>query len=513
METTNKWMPTNFRSYLSLNKTRQLVEEQPIYIEGLGVDKYAVKNNLEVAKWATGYIPEVHQSFLSYQKAKRLKDVIRDKVLGGGIFLENNDGIIDESLFYKFLAQVLDNTLVKGSCIAKVNLNDGICELDVIPLGYYKVAYGLKKKIIKAKVYLNKLDSKEGESYVLVEKRYFKNNDSYGYGRYKIERWTFDDYSGQISDDEIDYDMLPDKIKQWIDSQEIDFTEHKLFKNSIGIYQFDNTWTNTRYPSSNVGESLYLDLNDLFYALDHAFTAKENDKYIGRGRVIVPKPMQSGVGNIQSVNNVVNGIGQSMVTYGASRGVLDNTFYNEIPSNFDNSKAKPEPIQFALRTQEWRMEIEGLLGDIAAQAGVTASMLDSRIVGSGQKTAYQVCAEEDLTRATIEDKRALLNCGLKPLFEDLKEFYQLANKLSVRWPQSGLSNYSLLSQTTISEYNAGLISLEVAIKRLHPDWNQEEIEKEIASLEGNAENIINQFNNVDNEENDNNDEMVNNEEE
>ena len=213
--------------------------------------------------------------------------------------------------------------------------------------------------------------------------------------------------------------------------------------------------------------------------------------------------MQSGVGNIQSVNNVVNGIGQSMVTYGASRGVLDNTFYNEIPSSFDNSKAKPEPIQFALRTQEWRMEIEGLLGDIAAQAGVTASMLDSRIVGSGQKTAYQVCAEEDLTRATIEDKRALLNCGLKPLFEDLKEFYQLKDELSVRWPQSGLSNYSLLSQTTINEYDAGLISLEVAIKRLHPDWNQEEIEKEIASLEGNAENIINQFNNIGNGNNGN----------
>ena len=49
------------------------------------------------------------------------------------------------------------------------------------------------------------------------------------------------------------------------------------------------------------------------------------------------------------------------------------------------------------------------------------------------------------------------------------------------------------------------------------NWNAKriiiKIEKEIASLEGNAENIINQFNNVDNEENANNDEMVNNEEE
>ena len=500
METTNKWMPTNFRSYLSINKMRELQSEQPIYIEGLGPDKYAVKNNLEVARWATGYIPEVHQSFLSYQEAKRLKDVIRDKVLGGGIFLENNDGIIDEKLFHKFLAQVLDNTLIKGSCIAKVNLIDGMCELDVVPLGYYKLKYGLKKKIIKAKIYLQRIDAKEGESYVLVEKRYFKKNDSYGYGRYKIERWTSDTYSQKINDDEIEYDMLPDKIKQWIDSQDIDFREHQLLENSIGVYQFDNTWTNTRYPSSNVGESLYLDLNDLFYALDHAFTAKENDKYLGRGRVIVPKPMQSGVGNIQSINGVVNGIGQSMVSYGASRGMLDNTFYNEIPSSFDNNKAKPEPIQFPLRTQEWRLEIEGLLGDIAAQAGITASMLDSRIVGSGQKTAYQVCAEEDLTRATIEDKRALLNVGLKPLFDDLRAFYKLVDEISIRWPQSGLSNYSLLSSTTIQEYNAGLISLEVAIKRLHPDWSKEEIDKEMATLEGNAEAIINQFNNVDNKE-------------
>ena len=142
---------------------------------------------------------------------------------------------------------------------------------------------------------------------------------------------------------------------------------------------------------------------------------------------------------------------------------------------------QPTSIQMNLRTNEWRDEILGCVGDICSAVGITASMLDTRLVGGGQKTATQISAEEDQTRATIESKRRIADVSLQMLINDLCDYLSLG-AISLQWPDSGMTNAYLRSQVITAEYSSGIRSLESAVKKLNPDWSQEEIDDEISRL-------------------------------
>ena len=176
--------------------------------------------------------------------------------------------------------------------------------------------------------------------YVLCENRYYR--DKISYGKYTLEKWKWSDFANDKSAnrEEITSDISNDAINQYLlDNGIILNREVKLiFNNSLGVYLISNKWCNSIFPESPIGDSIYLGIEDLLATLDNALTSKEVDKYLGRGRVIVPKAMQSGIQqanvgqkavlerltqSMQSGTNV-----QTLVqTTNGNGTLLDNTFF------------------------------------------------------------------------------------------------------------------------------------------------------------------------------------------
>jgi hypothetical protein len=87
------------------------------------------------------------------------------------------------------------------------------------------------------------------------------------------------------------------------------------------------------------------------------------------------------------------------------------------------------------------------------------------------------------------------------LINDLCDYLSLG-AISLQWPDSGMTNAYLRSQVITAEYSSGIRSLESAVKKLNPDWSQEEIDSEISRLKSiNLGEVKNIFDNIGNDDN------------
>ncbi len=505
------FLPTNFKRYIGdYSPIIQNIEEYlPLYKYP---DRYAVENNLRAARWGMSRNEVVHAGMLSSAVGKRLVKILVSKIIGPGIFLNGNDQakagffkVINESKLTRTLSKAFTGSVLRGSSLIKLDYVNKKVACNIVQLGRYQITKGFDEEIEKVRIFTSMfLGEDKMSGHVVVEERFYKTvtegvqQVTYPYGIYRVSKCLWKEK--QTIESYIKNDEVPDAITEWCESRNISINkEVRLPFSNIGVFQIDNTWTNTDFDSSLFGESSFLGLGDLFYSLDHSLTSKENDKYIGRGRVIVPKPLQAGIGNIQSVNKIINGIGTSMnpVSQGV-RAPLDQTFYNEIPSTLDPTKAmQPESIQFDLRTNDWISTKGDEVCDICNRVGISPESFDPRLTPEGYKNIEQISAENDITRSTIEDKRKIATTPINEMLFTICDFLGIS-ALSIEWSQVGLSNYSLLHRTVVEEYNAGLISQESALKRLHPEWTDEQVKNEMELIKSenkgiDSQDIFNRF--------------------
>lgn len=271
------------------------------------------------------------------------------------------------------------------------------------------------------------------------------------------------------------------------------------FDNYLGVELFNYTETNSKFPNCWFGEAMLSDVGDSLYAYDHAFTAKENDKYLGRGRALIPSQFQNDENLTEKKKSIIgsmtiSAIGGSQEAPRIARRKkpeLDKTFYDEIAQG-TGEPVRPTSIQFNLRTVEWREELNGALGDIASRVGISAVDLDTRLNGSQQRTATEVNRDSDKTLTTASAKKELFTPGLDALIECL--VHSLADEFKdidcfIEWPKQGLANPQVQTQVVREQYDAHLISRETAIKRLNPEWSDAEVKEEIKRIEA-EENVV-----------------------
>ena len=271
------------------------------------------------------------------------------------------------------------------------------------------------------------------------------------------------------------------------------YQEDKLgFKDSLGASVTNWTKYNSYYRSLWFGDAMLTNVLDLLYSYDSTFTYKENDKYLGRGRTLVPKQMtQASLTMQRSIDRAIASK-VSMANLPEENiprsKPLDKTFYQELTTSTGES-VKPTFVQGDLRTENWNSDLQYTAGEIAARLHISACDLDSRLNGGTQRTATEINKESDNTIKLVNSKRLQFETAIVTLVKDIA-YYLLGDRdyteLGISYPVVGLSNPQIATQVVLSQYQGRIMSRYTAIKRLNPDWTETDIEEEIARLDEDA---------------------------
>lgn len=528
MSESTRYLPTNFRTYTGENNLYSA--EEATFIRCLPLfDRYVVYNNLKCSEWAKCKVSGVHETFLSGGIGYRVVEALKDKIINGKIkitqegFDKENKGeqlkTLQKIFSNLYLKKLFRQTLSKGSVLGVINIRKEKPYLSLFPIGKFIVEMDDEGKVIRSETFLDVFISSKGTVdtafYSLVEIRLFdklnkpKSTFAIKKTSYRKDTTFYDEKDGNNKSDFLEPKDIPENILKHFGMEKDNI--NKLIDipldDSLGLYLFNNTEENTKYPTVAMGESQLMPALDELYAYDHAFTVKENDKYLGRGRVLVPEIMRNRSSKMPKINNPsFNGsVAENVDDDIPYEAELDQTFFVKVNS-YDIEKQKPTPVQFDMRTPSHWEELTNTASTIAVMCGIAPGDIDPKFAMGVQKTDDQVDAEKDITTSTVEAKRDLVIDSLNDMLNDVVSILKYEEKYSISFALSGMTNTSKRIKNTIELFSAGLISKKRAIQQIHPDWSEAEVEEELKLLEGKTPmeiaNIFNDLGKLNDQQND-----------
>ena len=263
---------------------------------------------------------------------------------------------------------------------------------------------------------------------------------------------------------ELPYEKLPREVKKALKNNYPDVTLGKWSKlplPSLGIYVYKNTDTVSFMPQVPMGESVLTNLMSYLMSYDYYFSAFNTDMYLGRGRVLIPKPMQSPQNDNQS---------------GSYYTGLDSGVYN-FAEYQDPSKQTPHLIQFDLRGGDWETVSKMILRLIAMNLHISERTLANFLTDGSERATAREISVDDATATFVENKRTLFRKPINKLLQDVLEFHEFPDEISVRFSRVGLNNMNEISQqmTTLSQNH--LIDIRSALQYIYVDKNEAQLDE------------------------------------
>lgn len=467
-------------------------------------NKVAVMNNFMANEWASGYVPRIHRFNLNTKTIPTISKKLVSKIIGNIRVEGENDidisniknSIID---FNNKMIELETHVLDRGEAVATTNLIDfegqNKVALIIYPLGRYELKYDAMGNIYEAFLYKQIFSESNDRftNYLLVEHRFYKirNDVKIPFLEYILIKntWNNSKFEG-LKQYRLFKKDVPEFIKEKI--EDIEFDSPKEISD-FGCFRFKNTITNKLAPYSDIGESQFIDIFSLMTSLDTAFTYQNFDRYIGRGRVLIP----------QNGGEAINGILKNKMEKKKQIPILtDFSFMTPYEDNTDPNKtgrAPVEAIQFNLRQQEWQLAIAELEAKICVRCGLSIMDFDPTLIGGVQRTATEINYLTDITANTVKEKRSLLKENLDKLVESCARILNIdVTKIFVVFDATTIIDKIQNQAMILQQYQSGLISIDTAIKQLHPDWKQEEIEAELdrINLERGGTRVDDNFTNI-----------------
>ena len=262
---------------------------------------------------------------------------------------------------------------------------------------------------------------------------------------------------------ELPYDKLPRDVKKALkknypDNKLGEWTELPL--PSIGIYLFKNTDAISLMPQVPMGESLLSNLLSYLMSYDYYFSAFNTDMYLGRGRVLLPKPMQN------------------------PRGEGDGGYYEGLDSmvyNFaeytDPATQKPQAIQFDTRADSWDKTGKMILRFIAMNMNVSERTLSNFLTDGSERATAREISVDDATATFVENKRMLYMKPINKMLQDVLDFYEFPDEIIVRFSRVGLNNMNEITQQMTTLIQNGLIDTRSALEYIYVDKNEAQLDE------------------------------------
>lgn len=472
--------------------------------------------------WFDGYVPGIHDGvsgIISTRLATTLCYRLGEQVFGGGLLYSNSAKTKDHKEALRFISGKwndeadLDNQLLKafilaaagGTSYIKTNKgNDGELWVDTWRADQCWSDVDFKGNVNKAKFLISKYtktvptkDKEQSQNFYLVEERFIANRkDAKDYKKqyhdeiqsfkvapnlhiggsyvkyqvFKLQGVVNDFNQGVDLGRALNWEDLPKEIKESIidayGTIKLNIPQ-KLPFIDLGVDMFKWTSFISNLPQLPYGESVIAKIQAYLFEYDFVNSAMNTDVYLGRGRVMIPKSLQSP--NRQGMQGTVQG--------GYNQG-LDSFIFTKVDYASTEDK-KPEAIQFDLRSQEWVTARNNLLESIATAIGISPSTIASYLNDNSNRTAREISSEESATALFIENRRKLFSTPINNLIKRILLYYGFTDCVVAKFSKSGQTNTTLVTENTISAYNAKLMSQYQAVKNLNPDMSEEELQGEI----------------------------------
>lgn len=463
--------------------------------------------------WYDGYVPWIHggaQGILSTGIGTMIVNRISDSVFGGNLMFSNSrkpkirvkkeDGkdvgaALDfitnnwtkQTDFRTRIKRAIRYAFAGGFSLLKLNNSAGELWLDSLRADRFFVdldGRGMLRKVVSiASVYERATPNKSGNTlrYVLCEERRYERIGFLGQEipvvEYKIYETTAPINYFSVTDNCMRWEDLPKEVRQAFKREyegEINVPKALNCFDDLGCYLVRGSEDVSNVPQIGLGESLLANIMTYLYEYDFYNTCFNTDMYLARGRVLVPKGMQSP----QAIAKA-NGV---MAQYGTGQNVgLDSFLYTKVDSTNPDAQ-KPEAIQFELRATEWKEARNLLLESIATSIGISVSTLASYLNDGSNRTAREVSAEESATTLFVENARRRFEVPINELLKTVLRFYGYIDDVEVRWSRAGMTNVTVLVDTLTKAVQGGLMSQEAAHSAYNYDNDEEQNAEDYAKV-------------------------------
>lgn len=373
------------------------------------------------------------------------------------------------------------------------------------------------------------VDTREGKGncqYFLCEKRYwkwfegkvkempdgtFETIQTRGYKpvtEYCVHRATSQSLNNLMSSSKgrssVNWQEIPEDIRKLIksDYSMIRINEPQLlpFPN-LGVELLVNGEGDISIPTGEgFGESMIIKILDDLVTYEIATSYLIRDMNNGKGTIYLPKSMSLGdvMGGAlppidtpnQSADHVPtageNAASGSPMTVPPILPIANNPWQSAPNTPVETMKGvNPEDQQaivqqFEVRAAEWQVIKENALKNIAVKWGMSPKILSSFLAqGAAQMTATQIDSEDDISIAFINLHRSYFIDAINNLLETTLNFYGYPTNIKCSFASPSLINKDRLLNRILQERQAGLITLEDAIREYNPDLDEETLQTKI----------------------------------
>lgn len=473
--------------------------------------------------WYDGWVPYFHnnsQGIFSTKLASALVNGVAKKVVGGRIYFKtkNKEKLVkdekgeyqinkalafitsewsDKAGFSQEVKKAVAFSASAGFSLLKLDRqSDGLSVKALRADSFYPVI-GFNGEIIDLTCFIRdftNITTVGGQdhftNYYVVEHRFFGDFKRFDGSilrnapqvTYEIRETTgiitsTTDYDG--SGQKIEFSSLPKNIRSRIGKTfaGIQFDKPILlpFTDNLGAEIVNWSDFVSAIPELPFGDSLLYNILPYLQSYDYYWSAFNTDMYIGRGRVLVDKEMQSPNARAKNASDYNSG--------------LDSMLFTQIRRNAGmGDPLQPTPIQFDLRSQSWEQIRTMIIQNIAINTGLNLASIASFLNDTNAaRTAREISTEESETALFVDDKREIIERPLNRLLKTVTKYYGYIDDVVVRWSSAGLSNVYARSEMIATGLASGFISPQKAVQMFNQDLDEYQLQEEFDNIKADKE--------------------------
>ncbi|MDE7406472.1 MAG: hypothetical protein K2M89_06340 [Clostridiales bacterium] len=365
-----------------------------------------------------------------------------------------------------FLEELISYTLAGGTALFKLNKDSlGRCSLSASRVDRNTFTVVDNGDIVDVTFMLTLLSSTTSnnvnEALWLVERRYYAEDrkPTVVYHVHRKSGIAGNETMPNTDGEGLPYDALPLVAKQAVERLgiELDTPMELPYRDGLGVWASLNTATNSCVPGLRMGDPALYSTLDLLWSIDTVFSGSLIDVLNGEGKVLVPKRF---LGNI---NAAIQKALKARPDYGTLDAVDEGDSGFVYVSTPHDKDFPPTDVQFDIRSEQYRGMWELYLKQFAVAFGYAPTTLFPYLQDASPKTAREVTAEENLTRASVQSAHRLLIPELNRAIAEV--LYQAGFKGKATLQLSDYIGNKLMRDENLRQnYAAGLIPHETAVQ-------------------------------------------------
>lgn len=237
----------------------------------------------------------------------------------------------------------------------------------------------------------------------------------------------------------------------------------------LAVY-IPNMLPNKLDRTSYVGRSDLLGVEGLMDSLDETFTAWVKEIILTQAKVLLPESYLEKMGDKFRYN-------------------LDNMIYGKLDIDPTVEGNKITPLQFIIRAEQYEKTTLNIIERIISSAGYSPQSFGLSISGRAESgTALNI--RERKSFSTKAKKESYWYPALKKLLNNMILLYstelggdiELDSDINIEFSDSSSNDFLTTANAVKMVSDAHSASIETRVRILHPDWEEEQIVKEVSAL-------------------------------